>query len=408
MFTSKLQSNKKFIFYFILALVLSGYSFSVGQWKIFPHSILKNIVLGFEKQSEETVAEEIVGEETDYGEKVDLGNFEKSDNNKTYELNNFEFTWQTLSVGIEKVAAAELIDRELWYVNQSSPKLIEYLSLTNATESSVKGIFSIGGKRYVYVAYKENECASARIVSLIDKSIALQFSCLPVKDSVMSSVGGAWLRISDNEILMTTGTPTNVNGSEISKEAQLDESLWGKILRIEVKNNEFIVDVFSKGHRNPQGITKIKDTVIAAEHGPRGGDEINIILENGNYGWPTQSLGSGYNLESINKSYDADNISTNLPLFSFVPSIGISDAQKCPTEYSEYYSPNSCVAVASMRGGSIYFLIYNEDKALFTEKLEFGTRIRKFFVQENSIIALTDYEGVIVGELIKLTYQPDD
>ena len=401
------QSKKvEFIVYITLTLTLSIYSFAVGQWKIFPHEIIKNLANTFEIQSEEIIDGviddvEIVGEIVEYGEVVSLNSFENLENYINSDLNNFEFKWGRLNVsGVGKVGAAELRGENLWYVNQNSPKLIEYLSLTKATYSEVKAIFSLGSERYAYVAYIENECASARLVSLLDKHIALQLSCLPGVDADMNGAGGAWMKISDNEILMSTGTPTSAHvKNPINKEAQSDENFWGKILRLKMKNNEIIVDVFSKGHRNPQGITKIEDKIIAAEHGPRGGDEVNIIVEGGNYGWPIQSLGSEYDLELINKSYNEE-IATNMPLFSFVPSIGISDAKPCPKNYIEYYSPNSCVSVASMRAGSIYFLIYNDDKVLFTEKIEFGSRIRKFFVHENTITAVTDNEGIIVGKLV--------
>jgi hypothetical protein len=401
------QSKKvKFIVYITLTITLSIYSFAVGQWKIFPHELLKNIGNTFEEQSEEVITDSIINEKIfsevlGYGEVVSLNSFYNFENYINADLNNFEFKWQRLNVDeIGKVGAAELIDGNLWYVNQNSPNLIEYLSLTNATYSEVKAIFSLSGERYAYVVYIQNDCASARLVSLSDKHIALQLSCLPVMEADMNGTGGAWLKISENEILISTGTPTSSHvDNQINKEAQSDQSLWGKILRIKMKNNEIIVDVFSKGHRNPQGITKIEDDIIAAEHGPRGGDEVNIIIEGGNYGWPIQSLGSGYDLEPINKSYNGD-ISTKLPLFSFVPSIGISDAKPCPDEYIKYYAPNRCVAVASMRAGSIYFVVYNEDKVLFTEKIEFGSRIRKFMVEENTITAVTDYEGIIMGKLI--------
>ena len=397
----------KFLVYIALTLTLSSYSFAVGQWKIFPHELLRNIAISIEEQNDniatgELVKEKIVGEVLGFGEIVSLKSFYESENYINADLNNFEFKWERLNVeGVGKVGAVELIDEKLWYVNQNSPKLIEYLSLTNTTHSEVKAIFPLGGERYAYVAYIDNECASARIVSLSDKHIALQLSCLPVMEADINGTGGAWLKISKNEILMSTGTPTMSNvKNQINKEAQSDESLWGKILRLEMKNNEIIADIFSKGHRNPQGITKIEGNIIAAEHGPRGGDEINIITEGGNYGWPIQSLGSEYDLEPINKSYNED-FPTNLPLFSFVPSIGISDAKPCPDEYIKYYSPNSCVAVASMRGGSIYFLVYKEDKALFIEKIQFGSRIRKFIVEENTITAVTDNDGIIIGKLNK-------
>ena len=52
------------------------------------------------------------------------------------------------------------------------------------------------------------------------------------------------------------------------------------------------------GHRNPQGLLfdKQNNIILSSEHGPTGGDEINIITENSNYGWPIASYGYGHDL----------------------------------------------------------------------------------------------------------------
>ena len=52
--------------------------------------------------------------------------------------------------------------------------------------------------------------------------------------------------------------------------------------------------IWSYGHRNPQGITLRKDQVWINEHGPRGGDEINLIQKGKNYGWPIVTYGKEY------------------------------------------------------------------------------------------------------------------
>ena len=54
--------------------------------------------------------------------------------------------------------------------------------------------------------------------------------------------------------------------------------------------------IYSIGHRNPQGMTVHPDTgdIWTHEHGPRGGDEINIIAAGANYGWPVASYGNEY------------------------------------------------------------------------------------------------------------------
>lgn len=64
-----------------------------------------------------------------------------------------------------------------------------------------------------------------------------------------------------------------------------------------VGQNEAKEAVYSYGHRNPQGMTMHPETgqIWAHEHGPRGGDELNLIEAGNNYGWPVISYGINYN-----------------------------------------------------------------------------------------------------------------
>jgi hypothetical protein len=55
-----------------------------------------------------------------------------------------------------------------------------------------------------------------------------------------------------------------------------------------------------------------------------------------------------------------------------------------------------------MRGNAIYFIVYQKYKTLFTEKIDLDSRIRKLFVEGDVVIGLTDYEGVIVGNIIAM------
>ena len=54
--------------------------------------------------------------------------------------------------------------------------------------------------------------------------------------------------------------------------------------------------MFTLGHRNPQGLfyDKKNKIILETEHGPQGGDEINILRKNLNYGWPISSYGEHY------------------------------------------------------------------------------------------------------------------
>jgi glucose/arabinose dehydrogenase len=84
-------------------------------------------------------------------------------------------------------------------------------------------------------------------------------------------------------------------------------------------------EIFTYGHRNPQGMMLHPQTgaIWASEHGPLGGDEVNVILPGRNYGWPLVSFGKQYSGETITKDPYASGFEP--PIFFWVPSIGISD-----------------------------------------------------------------------------------
>lgn len=93
--------------------------------------------------------------------------------------------------------------------------------------------------------------------------------------------------LGDGSLLISTG-----DGFDYREKAQLDNSQLGKILKLSPSGK---LSQYSKGHRNPQGlITLNNDTVIAHEHGPDGGDEINVIQQGFNYGWPVITQGKDY------------------------------------------------------------------------------------------------------------------
>jgi glucose/arabinose dehydrogenase len=83
-------------------------------------------------------------------------------------------------------------------------------------------------------------------------------------------------------------------------------------------------EIYSYGHRNPQGMTVNPETgeIWASEHGPMGGDEVNIIKRGANYGWPVVSYGRKYTGEIISESPVREGMEP--PRFFWVPSIGIS------------------------------------------------------------------------------------
>lgn len=111
----------------------------------------------------------------------------------------------------------------------------------------------------------------------------------------------------------------------------------GKILRLNLdgsapKDNPFVGDeealdeIWSYGHRNPQGLVWDKRTqrLWAIEHGPRGGDEINLIKKGRNYGWPVISYGKEY-WGPFKVGEGTHKVGMEQPIKYYVPSIAPSD-----------------------------------------------------------------------------------
>ncbi|WP_396148578.1 PQQ-dependent sugar dehydrogenase [Flavobacterium sp.] len=82
--------------------------------------------------------------------------------------------------------------------------------------------------------------------------------------------------------------------------------------------------VFSFGHRNPQGMTKhpVSGKIWTHEHGPQGGDEINVVKKGANYGWPVITYGIDYDGTIISDQTQKEGMEQ--PLYYWVPSIAPS------------------------------------------------------------------------------------
>jgi aldose sugar dehydrogenase len=84
-------------------------------------------------------------------------------------------------------------------------------------------------------------------------------------------------------------------------------------------------ELWTKGHRNPQGLVINQETgdVWATEHGPQGGDELNLIAKGANYGWPVIGFGVNYRTGlAIHTGTTREGMSA--PVHVWVPSVGVS------------------------------------------------------------------------------------
>jgi len=125
--------------------------------------------------------------------------------------------------------------------------------------------------------------------------------------------------------------------------------------------------IFSLGHRNPQGMVKHPETgkIWIHEHGPKGGDEINIVQKGENFGWPKISYGVNYNGTRLTEDTALPGLEQ--PLFYWVPSIAPSGMTFITSDIYSDWKGN--LLVGSLKFRYIERLVLKNDKVLKREKL---------------------------------------
>lgn len=193
-------------------------------------------------------------------------------------------------------------------------------------------------------------------------------------------------------------------------QAQLSSNHIGVVVRVNddgsvPSDNPFVdgqaPEVFSYGHRNVQGMAlhPASGQIWTHEHGPKGGDEINILAKGGNYGWPKITYGVNYNGTSITDKTEMDGMLQ--PLTYWVPSIAPSGmAFYTGDEFPEW---KGNLLVGSLKFRYLNRMDMDGEKVVKQEELlrERNERIRDVKqAPDGSIYLLTDDAN---GKILRLT-----
>lgn len=145
--------------------------------------------------------------------------------------------------------------------------------------------------------------------------------------------------------------------------------------------------IYSYGHRNPQGMARHPETGIiwSHEHGPRGGDEINIIKAGNNYGWPEITHGINYIGTKITDEKSREGMET--PDWVWVPSIAPSGMEFVTS--SKYPQWQGHAVVGAMKFAHLVLVEFDGDKVTGHSKLFEGAgRVRSIATHPNGDLYL--------------------
>jgi hypothetical protein len=207
--------------------------------------------------------------------------------------------------------------------------------------------------------------------------------------------GGRIVGFDNDHILLSIGAYGRKSG-HLSQDIS---SVNGKIIKINIQDTSY--EIISLGHRNPEGLyyDKTNNFLLETEHGPAGGDEINMIkfdnlpLTKKNYGWPLASYGAHYGKTlAISKSHKEKGFIE--PLKYFVPSIGISEITKVGKK---------TYVIASMANKALWFFKLDAKNMITkTKRISIKERIRDLkFIDKKLFLYLEDTASIGIIPLVE-------
>jgi len=254
---------------------------------------------------------------------------------------------------------------------------------------------------YISFAYGNKDANHTRVIRARFDGRALHdvtpiFTSQPAKSGDVH-FGGRMAWKSDGTLLLGLG-----DGFYFREDAQKLSTHLAKIVRIHADgsipdDNPFVnqpgalPEIYSYGHRHVQAIVMSSDGVLYAhEHGPRGGDELNIIEPGRNYGWPLVTYGRDYSRAAITPFQEFPG--TEQPRTYWVPSI----APAGMTMYEGDLVPQwqGSLFIAALAEKSVRRIVLNENGDPAAQEILFkeaDSRMRDVRVApDGSLILVTD------------------
>lgn len=223
--------------------------------------------------------------------------------------------------------------------------------------------------------------------------------CLPLKEGGANTfaghqAGGRIQAQSDRKLFLTVGDHEFDGYNGDSQVVTDTTTSYGKVISLDLRTGES--SVVSTGHRNPQGLyIDPEGRIWSTEHGPEGGDELNLIESGKNYGWPHVSYGTHYGMYTWPPSDTSGaHVDYRRPIYAWVPSIAVSELTGVEADLFDRWKGD--LLVASLKKGTLYRIRTHEGRVTYVEPIELDHRLRDIVEMENGSIALKTDEGGVL------------
>ncbi|HET9446922.1 MAG TPA: PQQ-dependent sugar dehydrogenase [Steroidobacteraceae bacterium] len=208
-------------------------------------------------------------------------------------------------------------------------------------------------------------------------------------------IGGRLMLLDPNTLLLTVGDQgySGIEGSLAF--AQDPQASYGKTIRIDLRTRASSIDTV--GHRNPQGLYAAPDGRIwETEHGPQGGDELNLLVRGANYGWPKATYGVEYGTLSWPFSeQQGQHGGFQQPVYAWLPSVGISNLIQI--QHGERFPIwRGDLLIGSLATRGLIRVVLDGDRAVVTEPIPLQHRVRDLLELDDGRVLVWTDEGALL------------
>lgn len=277
-----------------------------------------------------------------------------------------------------------------------------------------------GGTDELFVSYSylhaDDNCVTSRISAAVlpagwqalvadDQPIELDWSlrfesdpCLAfftgARNAYAGHQAGGRMTLDGNDIVFTVGDYEfdGING-KLPVHPQDESTSYGKIFRMPVESGA--ASIVSLGHRNPQGVTiDGNGNIWSVEHSAMGGDELNLIGQGNNYGWPYATLGVAYADPSTDirdwpyteQSLVGRHLNYEPPVYAWIPSVAPNAIKYVSGLHPRW---DGDLLVGTLARQTLQRLRISDGRVIYDEQIPLG-RIRDFEVGDGRVFVLLD------------------